>query len=249
MRRPGRRAVALLRRHDWSIGASTGALAIAALVAGSAYGNLHSSASLQARLIAWTSAGSVVVFGAIASSRISAALARLVVERGATGAGGAVRVVTAGVGYLFVVFSFLAVVEVSVEKILVGAGLAGVVLGIAAQQSLGNVFAGLVLLVARPFKVGDHVRVRAGALGGLIDAWVLEMSLTYVTLHTEDGLLKVPNSVMLAAGIGQLPRNDPPGNLAASAPRQAGRARRRPARSGARPAPGALSEGPAELEQ
>jgi hypothetical protein len=65
--------------------------------------------------------------------------------------------------------------------------------------------------VARPFQVGDHIRVRAGALGGIFDAWVWEMSLTYVTLHTEEGLLKIPNSAMLAAGIGQLPADNPPG--------------------------------------
>jgi hypothetical protein len=83
--------------------------------------------------------------------------------------------------------------------------LAGVVLGIAAQQSLGNVFAGVVLLLARPFGIGDHIRIRSGALGGIFEAWVLEMSLTYVTLQTDDGMFKIPNSAMLAAGVGQLP--------------------------------------------
>jgi hypothetical protein len=94
---------------------------------------------------------------------------------------------------------------VSIDHLLVGAGLAGIVLGIAAQQSLGNVFAALVLLLARPFKVGDHVRIRSGALGGIFEAWVLEVSLTYVTVRTDDGDLKIPNSAMLAAGVGKLP--------------------------------------------
>jgi small-conductance mechanosensitive channel len=101
--------------------------------------------------------------------------------------------------------SVLAVLEVSIEHLLVGAGLAGVILGIAAQQSLGNVFAGLVLILARPFNVGDQIRIRSGALGGIFDASVREMSLTYVTLSTEDGRLKIPNSAMLASGIYQLP--------------------------------------------
>jgi small-conductance mechanosensitive channel len=238
-----------IRKHNWSVGAVTAALALAALVAGSAFGDLRAPASLDAKVIAWSSAGALLVFGAVASSRISAALSHLVVERGATGAGGAVRVLTAAVGYLFVLFSVLAVLEVSIEKILVGAGLAGVVLGIAAQQSLGNVFAGLVLLIARPFKVGDHIRVRAGALGGIFDAWVWEMSLTYVTLHTEDGLLKIPNSAMLAAGIGQLPQNDPPGPVTPAGARPSSRGRGARPGSGARSAPTTLGEGPAKLEQ
>jgi hypothetical protein len=102
---------------------------------------------------------------------------------------------------------------------LVGAGVAGVVLGIAAQQSLGNVFAGLVLLVARPFVIGDHIRIRSGALGGIFEAWVSEMSLTYTTLRTEDGILKIPNSAMLAAGVGHLSHAvDVPGKSAAAKP-------------------------------
>ena len=246
-----------IQRHNWSVGAVTGALALAALIVGSEFGNLHSSAFLRSKLIAWSCAAALVCFGILAASRISAALSHLAVERGAAAAGGAVRVITAGVGYLFVLFSVLAVLEVDIEKILVGAGLAGVVLGIAAQQSLGNVFAGLVLLMARPFKVGDHIRVRAGALGGIFDAWVWEMSLTYVTLHTEDGPLKIPNSAMLAAGIGQLAQNEPPDVVASAVNKTPARERRlraqsgarSGAKSGARAAPSTLGEGPPELEQ
>ncbi len=74
-------------------------------------------------------------------------------------------------------------------------------LGIAAQQSLGNVFAGLVLLVARPFGVGNYIRVRSGALGGEFYGTVTSMSLTYVSVLTEQGMLKVPNSSLLAAAV------------------------------------------------
>jgi small-conductance mechanosensitive channel len=201
-----------IRKHNWSVGLASGAIALAALVAGSAFGSLRGK-PIDPKIIAWTCAPVLAVFGVLASSRISTALGHLVAERGARSASGAVKVVSAAVGYLFVFFSVLAVLEVSVEKILVGAGLAGVVLGIAAQQSLGNVFAGVVLLVARPFSIGDHIRVRAGALGGVFEAWVCEMSLTYVTLYTEEGLLKVPNSAMLAAGIHQLSRALPPAGV------------------------------------
>jgi small-conductance mechanosensitive channel len=80
--------------------------------------------------------------------------------------------------------------------------LTGVVLGIAAQQVLGNVFAGAVLLLAHPFGIGDHIRVRSGALGGQFDGVVRGMNLTYVTLRTDEGPLNVPNSGMLAAAVG-----------------------------------------------
>jgi small conductance mechanosensitive channel len=44
----------------------------------------------------------------------------------------------------------------------VGGAITAVVFGLAAQQTLGNLIAGMVLISARPFKVGDRVRLQAG---------------------------------------------------------------------------------------
>jgi small-conductance mechanosensitive channel len=187
--------------RDWTIGAVAGVMALVALVAGSGFGEIDARA-LDPRLVAWTGIGAFAVFGVIAVARTSAALSRLAAGRSLPAVGGAVRVLSAGVGYLLLATAVLDLLDAQTEHLLVGVGLAGVVLGIAAQQSLGNVFAGIVLILARPFGIGDHVRIRSGALGGIFEAQVREISLVYVTLQTEDGELKVPNSAMLAAGIG-----------------------------------------------
>ncbi|MGA2803946.1 MAG: mechanosensitive ion channel family protein [Acidimicrobiales bacterium] len=192
------------RKHDWLVGIAAGIIAAAALVGGSAFGNVHSHV-MHPKLVAWIGAAVLLVSGVIATRRLAAGLGHVVTQRSIAAAGAAVRLLATGVGYVVVVFAVFAVLEVSIDHLLVGAGLAGIIIGIAAQQSLGNVFAALVLLLARPFKVGDHVRIRSGALGGIFDAWVLEVSLTYVTVRTDDGELKIPNSAMLAAGVGQLP--------------------------------------------
>ena len=206
--------------HGWVIGIITGAIALAALIVGSAFGNVH-AATFNPKLIAWVSAAVLVASGVVATSRLSTALSRLLARQYGQALEGTVKFTAAAVGYLFVVLSALTVLDVSIEHLLVGAGLAGVVLGIAAQQSLGNIFAGVVLIMARPFGVGDHIRIRSGALGGIFDAWVLEMSLTYVTVRTDDGKLKIPNTAMLAAGVGQVPeeaeRPKPAGGEAAKA--------------------------------
>ena len=196
-------------RRAMTFGIVAGAIALAALVIGSEFGHI-SGTQLNPKLVRWISAGVLLVFGLIAVERITTAVGMIVSNRFSPVAGSGVRVMSRVVGYLFVAFAVLALLEVSIERLLVGVGLAGVVLGIAAQQSLGNVFAGLVLLFARPFGVGDHIRIRSGALGGVFDAWVRDVSLTYVTLQTDDGLLKVPNSAMLAAGVGQLGVPRPP---------------------------------------
>src|ERR1017187_749983 len=97
---------------------------------------------------------------------------------------------------------------VPVGQLALGGAATGILLGIAGQQSLANVFAGLVLLLSRPFGVGDAVRLRSGALGGQIEGTVTEIGITYLRLDTPDGVLHVPNAQVLAAAVG--PRPDSP---------------------------------------
>jgi small-conductance mechanosensitive channel len=99
---------------------------------------------------------------------------------------------------------------VPVGQLIHGGALTSVFVGIAAQQALSNVFAGLVLQLARPFKVGDAIRLRAGALSGEVDGTVSEIGITYVRLSTVNGMLSVPNSQVLNAVIGPLPQDARP---------------------------------------
>lgn len=193
------------RGRNLLIGSVAGAIALAGLVIGNNYGNISPNKhTIDPVVIAAACAVGTLVFGVIATLRISRAFDLMVRQRGVPSAAVATRMFTAGLGYVITAFSVLAVLDVSIGKLLIGAGLAGVILGIAAQPSLGNVFSGVVLILTRPFSMGDHIRVRSGALGGLFDAWVVDVSLAYVTLRTDDGLLKVPNLTMLAAGVLQL---------------------------------------------
>jgi hypothetical protein len=57
--------------------------------------------------------------------------------------------------------------------------------------------------------VGDQIGIRSGALGGLIEGFVTEISITYVMLDTGNGAVHVPNSQVLAAAVG------PAGSVAA----------------------------------
>jgi small-conductance mechanosensitive channel len=195
--------IARARQHDWKVAVPTGLVAVAALVVGSALGSVHGPA-LRPRVVVWSCAVVLLVFGVIATRRASAGLGHLVTTRTMPAAGAAVRLVASGVGYLIIICAELGLLDVSIDHLLVGAGLAGIVLGIAAQQSLGNVFASVVLLLAKPFTVGERIRIRSGSLGGIFDATVMGVSLTYVTVNTDDGILKIPNSVMLATAAGPI---------------------------------------------
>ena len=104
-------------------------------------------------------------------------------------------------GAIFTLVIALALFKVPVGQLIVGGALTTILIGIAAQQSLSNIFAGLVLLFSRPFNVGESVQLRSGAMGGLLEGTVTEIGITYLRLDTADGLMSLPNSQVLAAAI------------------------------------------------
>jgi len=82
-----------------------------------------------------------------------------------------------------------------------GGAFTAVVLGLAAQQTLGNVFAGLVLLSTRPFRVGERIRVTGGMMAGSIEGIVSSLGLFYVTLLSGANRTMIPNSAMLQLAV------------------------------------------------
>ena len=111
------------------------------------------------------------------------------------------------VGLVVILIITLHLFAVAVGQLVVGTALTSVLIGIAAQQSLSNVFAGMVLLLSRPFRVGDPIQLRAGALGGQLQGVVTEIGITYIRLDTGDTVMNVPNSQVLAAAVGPIPRH------------------------------------------
>jgi small-conductance mechanosensitive channel len=160
-----------------------------------------SHASPTQQIITVGGAAAFLIFGLAAvlglSAKARSSLQPVVGEAHAA----VVRYVLVLVGIFAILLITLDIGRVQVTQLLVGGAVVGVLLGIAAQQSLANLFAGLVLLFARPFRVGDRVRFRAGALSGTIEGVVVDISLTYVRLGTEDGPALVPNSQALAASV------------------------------------------------
>src|SRR3954449_9447212 len=82
-----------------------------------------------------------------------------------------------------------------------GGAITAVVIGLAAQQTLVNLIAGLVLISVRPFKVGDRVRLQAGAVAGQIEGVVSALGLLYTTFAQGQDSIMVPNNVVLAAAV------------------------------------------------
>ena len=91
----------------------------------------------------------------------------------------------------------------------VGGAFTAVILGLAAQQTLGNLFAGMVLLSARPFRVGDRVRLQGGNLAGDIEGVVSSLGLLYTVFASGEDAIMVPNSAVLNVAV--IPLREPAG--------------------------------------
>jgi small-conductance mechanosensitive channel len=116
---------------------------------------------------------------------------------------------TAGtIGFLVRLVTLLAAIIVALRiggvdtaTIAIGASFTAVVFGLAAQQTLGNLIAGTVLLSARPFRVGDRVRLQGGGLAGQIEGTATSLGLLYTTFTSGEDHVLVPNSVVLAVAV------------------------------------------------
>jgi small-conductance mechanosensitive channel len=78
--------------------------------------------------------------------------------------------------------------QVDLSGLLIGAGVLGIVLGMAAQQTLAAIFAGFVLMFSRPFEIGDWVLI------GENEGIVSDITIISTRIQTADGeYVIVPN--------------------------------------------------------
>jgi len=83
----------------------------------------------------------------------------------------------------------------------VGGGFTAVVVGLAAQQVLGNLLAGVVLITNRPFRVGERVRLQGGVLAGRTEGVVGQLGLFYTTLVSGADRILVPNGALIQCAV------------------------------------------------
>ncbi|MER7008843.1 mechanosensitive ion channel family protein [Dactylosporangium sp. NPDC000555] len=178
-----------------------GLIALAALIAGHEVGGVH-AASIRVRFIAYGCAALVAAFGVAASRTTAREVQRIAVARAGDVAGTPLRLVVLLGGYLVTAITVCDLVGLQLRQLLVGGAITGIILGLAAQPVLSNLFAGLVLLFARPYVPGQQVRVMSGAINGPHVGVIVSAGLLYTKLETADGPLNIPNSSLLAAAVG-----------------------------------------------
>ena len=154
----------------------------------------------------------VVLFAYAVARAITTATTTIMAQRGAGGHSHVVRL------FLNILIAIAAVVAlsnlagVSAESIFLGSAFAGIVLGLAAQTVLANVFAGLLLVFADPFRPGDRVAFVSSSFPALAPSYPHELQypaysgtiddigLVYTVLRLDSGgMARLPNSTVIGA--------------------------------------------------
>jgi len=155
--------------------------------------------------IRYGTAALFLVFGITATYGLAGKSRQLLEPKAGPAHAAIVRYAILLVGAFTTLTITLVLFGVPVSQLVVGGALTTVFVSIAAQQALSNVFAGLVLVFARPFRVGDAIQLRAGALGGTLDGIVTDIGITYVRFNTNGSVMSIPNSQVLNAVVGPIP--------------------------------------------
>ena len=89
------------------------------------------------------------------------------------------------------------VVGLPLTEVLVVAGAVFGAATVFAHRTVASMFAGVTLLVVRPYAAGERVRIQSPIDGCLIDVVIVHIGLANTTLATDAGLLVVPNHRLL----------------------------------------------------
>jgi small conductance mechanosensitive channel len=117
--------------------------------------------------------------------------------------------VVSGVAIFVIAFAILGF---NLTGVLIGAGFLGIVLGLAAQQVLGNLFAGLSMLASRPFEIGDRVTLSTAVYAPAVSSYphesepngftgvVTDIGIFYTYIQFDEGTPAIfPNSVVVGS--------------------------------------------------
>jgi small-conductance mechanosensitive channel len=132
------------------------------------------------------------IFAIILVEFIGRAIIQAFKKRGIEPVGHNVRAILRGVVYIVLAIGIVSSLS-SNPGLAIGIGtVTGVIIAFATQNLVGNVFAGVMLAITRPVRIGDQVTVLASS------GEVKEIALIYTILEDGDNVYYVPSMVMFS---------------------------------------------------
>lgn len=123
-------------------------------------------------------------------------------------------------GYFIIGLAILASLGIDVSSVILGGSLVSVIIGLASQTVLANQFAGIMLTIVRPFKIGDYVTMNMWQYGGAFpviypkyfsvdriestaySGEVVDLTINYTSLKMDSGdIVKIPNGILIQGAI------------------------------------------------
>lgn len=161
----------------------------------------------------------VLVLGYFAIAKISAELREVLSRTSGIERGGTAASAFRYIGYIILAFAVLGIAGISGTALLAGGTFTGLVLGLASQQTLSNIFAGLLILTARPFLVGERITLSTWQWGFALTSYppkffsddmlipgytgvVEDIRLNFTAIRLDEGpLVRVPNSIVIQGAV------------------------------------------------
>ena len=96
----------------------------------------------------------------------------------------------------------LDILGINVMPFIAGAGVAGIAIGFAAKDTLSNLIAGVLLIIDRPFEVGDRIEVWSAPVGSATWGDVIDIGLRATKIKTTDNIvIIIPNNEIMKRDI------------------------------------------------
>ena len=104
--------------------------------------------------------------------------------------------------YVAAILQVLKVLGADIMPFVAGAGVAGIAIGFAAKDTLSNLIAGVLLLIDRPFEVGDRIEVWSAPANSATWGDVIDIGLRATRIKTTDNIIIViPNNEIMMRDI------------------------------------------------
>ncbi len=104
--------------------------------------------------------------------------------------------------YVTALILALDVIGINVMPFIAGAGVAGIAIGFAAKDTLSNLIAGILLIIDRPFEIGDRIEVWSAPRGSASWGDVVDIGLRATRIKTTDNIvIIIPNNEIMKRDI------------------------------------------------
>jgi small-conductance mechanosensitive channel len=104
--------------------------------------------------------------------------------------------------YATAIIMALDTLGINIMPFIAGAGVAGIAIGFAAKDTLSNLIAGVLLIIDRPFEVGDRIEVWSAPAGSATWGDVIDIGLRATKIKTTDNIvIIIPNNEIMKRDI------------------------------------------------